>query len=1009
MGDEASQLAQLAQCLSASLSPDAATRQNAEQFLASGAQQAGFSILLLKLVSSDGADAPARVAGAVAFKNLVKKHWTQVEPDVVGAPAPYCVGDAEKDQVRNLLVGLMLDAPKLAKAQLSEALSIVSAADFPEKWPGLLPELNTRLGVPGSQRDWATVAGVLTTANTIFKKYRQAYKSESLYKELKYALDGFAKPLLALTTEAVTALATATSANDTAACVSLLACIRLVCRIFFSLNSQELPEVFEDDMDAWMGAFHGLLAYENPALDGPEGSPSDAVKAAICDNVNLYIEKNEEEFQRFLQTFVQDVWTLLTKTGLESSKDHLVTSGVRFLTAVANSVHHSLFAGGDTLRQVCESIVIPNLTFTEDDEELFEMNHVEYVRRDIEGSDSDTRRRGACELVRALTAKFPDVMAQSVSGYVGALLQQHATDPASNWKAKDAAVTLVVALLVKSKTAARGATELNELGLSVVDFFNTQIAPELVSAARDFSGGAGARRDVGVAVLRADSLKFVTVFRGFLPKAVIAPHLPAIVACLRARENVTHTYAANCLDKLLATRETKDANSKPRFDASDVVSPTRDALFRDLFGVFDMPDSRENEYAMRAFVRVVTVLGEDIKPLATACVAKLAAFLAETCANPKNPTFSHFLFEGVAGLTRAAATDAATMAAFETALFPPFQFVLQQDVVEFAPYVFQLLAQMIETRQKSPGLANDPLPPAYLAIFPALLAPALWDRQANVVALVRLLEAYLRKAPAEIAAGASNRLTGVLGVFQKLVASRAQDHQGFFILNAFAECLPLAAWKTHLPAVWGVLFSRLQTSKTPKFTKCLVVFVCLLAAKHGPACIEETMAAVQPGIFEMIIKSVLTDAAPAVAGAVETKIVAVAGAAVLSESAGIKADVASWCKFLSAVVATLEKPQEVKDAEAAARGEGSDANAEAEAAENERGYAAAYNALRNASRVESDPCADVADPKTNLVQKLALVSAQAPGVFSAAIATNCPPEVQQALAAYCAAAGVAIQ
>ena len=82
MGDEASQLAQLAQCLSASLSPDAATRQNAEQFLASGAQQAGFSILLLKLVSSDGADAPARVAGAVAFKNLVKKHWTQVEPDV---------------------------------------------------------------------------------------------------------------------------------------------------------------------------------------------------------------------------------------------------------------------------------------------------------------------------------------------------------------------------------------------------------------------------------------------------------------------------------------------------------------------------------------------------------------------------------------------------------------------------------------------------------------------------------------------------------------------------------------------------------------------------------------------------------------------------------------------------------------------------------------------------------------------------------------------------------------
>ena len=96
------------------------------------------------------------------------------------------MGDAEKDQVQ-VLVGLMLGAPKLARAQ-GEALSIVSAADFPDRWPGLLPELITRLGAPGAQRNWATVAGVLTTANTIFQKYRQAYKSDELYKELKYAL-----------------------------------------------------------------------------------------------------------------------------------------------------------------------------------------------------------------------------------------------------------------------------------------------------------------------------------------------------------------------------------------------------------------------------------------------------------------------------------------------------------------------------------------------------------------------------------------------------------------------------------------------------------------------------------------------------------------------------------------------------------------------------------------------------------------------------------------------------
>ena len=38
---------------------------------------------------------------------------------------------------------------------------------------------------------------------------------------------------------------------------------------------------------------------------------------------------------------------------------------------------------------------------------MFELNWIEYVRRDTEGSDQDTRRRAATDLVKALTDKFP--------------------------------------------------------------------------------------------------------------------------------------------------------------------------------------------------------------------------------------------------------------------------------------------------------------------------------------------------------------------------------------------------------------------------------------------------------------------------------------------------------------------------------------------------------------------------------------------------------------------------
>ena len=52
-------------------------------------------------------------------------------------------------------------------------------------------------------------------------------------------------------------------------------------------------------------------------------------------------------------------------------------------------------------------MVIPNLRVRDEDEELFEANPLEYIRRDAEGSDSDTRRRAAGDLVRSLVDKFP--------------------------------------------------------------------------------------------------------------------------------------------------------------------------------------------------------------------------------------------------------------------------------------------------------------------------------------------------------------------------------------------------------------------------------------------------------------------------------------------------------------------------------------------------------------------------------------------------------------------------
>lgn len=96
----------------------------------------------------------------------------------------------------------------------------------------------------------------------------------------------------------------------------------------------------EDTLKGWFAEFHTYLAYDNPALadkDPDKQSVLDAVKAAVCQNINLFMEMNEEEFKEYLQTFVQDVWTLLITVKQGSGQ---VTRAVLQPNISSAYVHH---------------------------------------------------------------------------------------------------------------------------------------------------------------------------------------------------------------------------------------------------------------------------------------------------------------------------------------------------------------------------------------------------------------------------------------------------------------------------------------------------------------------------------------------------------------------------------------------------------------------------------------------------------------------------------------------
>lgn len=64
------------------------------------------------------------------------------------------------------------------------------------------------------------------------------------------------------------------------------------------------------------------------------------------------------------------------------------------------------------------------------------------------------------------------------------------------------------------------------------------------------------------------------------------------------------------------------------------------ALLGSLFAGFELPESNENEYLMKAVMRVIGFVGPAIAPVSGVCLHKLAAMLLEVRDTPGLCCFS---------------------------------------------------------------------------------------------------------------------------------------------------------------------------------------------------------------------------------------------------------------------------------------------------------------------------------------------------------------------------------
>ena len=499
----------------------------------------------------------------------------------------------------------------------------------------------------------------------------------------------------------------------------------------------------------------------------------------------------------------------------------------------------------------------------------------------------------------------------------------------------------------------QGVSELNS-NVNLMEFFTLHVFPELQDV-----------RHTNRPMVKATALKFVCTFRKQFTKEQLLALVPVLGHHLSSPSIVVHTLAAYAIERILMTTEESAPGMKKykigRGDITNLLEP----LFTGLFAIIDYAEWNENEHVMKCTMRLLARIGPDVIPLISIVFARLAAALERVCKNPRNPSYNHYLFESIAAIVRnSCSQDSSLVPQLEALLFPPFQSVLQADISEFTPYVFQVLAQLLEFRPEGAGLGD-----AYKQLFQPLLHASLWERKGNVPALVRLLQAYVKQAPHEV----MGSIVPMLGIFQLLNASSTTEASAFELLRALTTYFPQENLLPYIQKVFDIILVKLMRSKTHKYKPLAVSYFALFSGLFGGQMCIDTLSKIQPGLAVTFLSQVwIVELDKVIPTRLDAKIQVLGLARILCDSGAIldgNDGPQVWAAAFKGVMKVLLS--ETLSSQVV----------ESDDVEPEIGYDSTYSKLSLAAKKQLDPFPSVVDPVAAFTKAVQGLASQRPGIL----------------------------
>ncbi|KAL2162669.1 hypothetical protein VTH06DRAFT_6505 [Thermothelomyces fergusii] len=958
----AATLDHLAQLLNATL--DATSHRIAENALKEESKKPKYSLSLLSIVNADAQPLKIRLAAALAFKNFIRHNYVDEEGN-------YKLPLDEVQTIKSELVGLMISSPPTIQTQLGEAISIIADSDFWERWDTLTQDLVSRL----SNTDYKVTNGVLEVAHSIFVRWRPLFQSNELNREILHVVGVFGEPFVQMLS-IVDGQIEANKDNATAL-KGWLETMSLLIRILYDLSCQDIPPVIETHLQPITVLLHKYITYTNPTFDGEEdeATPLETLKSDICDVLQLFTNKYDDDFGQFVQEFTNNVWNVLSSVGPEKRYDTLTCKALQFLTAVASVRRHAeIFNNEQILGTIVEKVILPNVALRESDVEMFEDEPIEFIRRDLEGSDTDSRRRAATDFLRKLLDNFEALVTEVVFRYINHYLTVGKTD----WKAKDTAVYLFLAIAAKGAvTAAHGVKTVNSF-VNVVEFFEQNIAADLLAESTE-------------PISKVDAIKYLYTFRSQLNKAQWASAIQPLIRNLASSNYVVYTYAAIAVERVLFLTDEQGQHLFPRSD----LQPYAKDLLEHLFALIEKDTSsaklQENEFLMRCIMRVLIVMKEGILECGAESVLNHLINITNVIKeNPSNPRFYYYHFEAIGALIRYCGNS--PRLDMLGRLWTPFVTILHEDVSEFVPFIFQIFALLLELNP------TNQVPGNFKLLIEAVLAPGPWETRGNVPPLSRFIAAIIPKAAEEIKA--ENKLEPFLAIFQRLLTGKKTEQNAFDILEAIIGTFTGDVLEPYFTTIITLIFTKLQSNPTDSFKSRVARFYHLVSARAG----EGKMGAdffirhaesIQQNVFTPFYLTVILPTTGQFARPVDRKLGVISYTKTLCESKQFAERYQKgWGFTCNNLLDLLKNPPRV------AAGFGDEIVTEADV--DDIGFGVGFTPLNTCKRGPRDDFPDIVEVDKWVSQYLKEANQRLGGLVATFVEQRLTPEAKAALAPYLA-------